>query len=130
MGFSISATIAVLFISFVAVGATGYSMAAKGFFSVQDALAERNKLMYDKLNTAIKILNYTVNGTKGILLAENTGNTVIEPVFLSALSDGRLVNLTTDDSIWFPNTNLNITVDNGSRIKIITGNGVAAYYTP
>ncbi|RLG26564.1 hypothetical protein DRN76_01230 [Methanosarcinales archaeon] len=132
MGFSVSATIAVLFIVFMGVGAVGFNMVSESFFSVQNALADRNKLMYDRLNTDINILNHSVNGSNLTLMAENTGTTVIEPVYLNALVDGKLVDTTSDDTIWFPEKTLNITmaVQTGEhRIKIVTGRGTADYYT-
>jgi flagellar protein FlaF len=130
MGFSISATAAVLFIVFMIAGSAAYNKAANGFLSLQDAITERDQLMFDKLNSGTKILNHTVNGSNITLIVENTGSTVIEPALLSALVDGRLVNITVDSDIWFPETTLNITVDtSGKRMKIITVRGVAAYYT-
>ena len=133
MGFSVSATIAVLFIAFMGIGAVSFNMVSESFFSVQNALADRNKLMYDQLNTDIKILNHSDDGSNLTLMAENTGSTVIEPVYLNALVDGKLVDATSDDTIWFPEETLNITmaVQTGEphRIKIVTGRGIADYYT-
>lgn len=150
MGFSVSASTAVILVAaFASVGIL-YTSAYNGFEDVSDATTTQQELGLEAQNSDITLRNVTHNtsGTTDYVnvTVENTGSTTLHVSETSILLNGSIrttdvsYSVSTSDGtipagdggtdLWHPSENLTISVhqDVGTpfRVKIVTDHGVAA----
>lgn len=150
MGFSVSASTAVILVAaFVSVGML-YTTTYNGFEGISEATTDKQELALETQNTDIAVRNVThdTSGTTDYVnvTVENTGSTELHVSKTSILLDGTIRTSsvswsvsTTDGTIeagsngtdlWLPAENLTVSVhENVSkpfRVKIVTDHGVSA----
>lgn len=137
MGFSVSGATAIIFLAmFISFGII-YSSAYNGFERVSDARNDHSEKVLDQRNTAlnITIVNYsnghldvTVNNTGSTTLNVNDTDVLVDGVYPStAAIVARDVNGVNDTELWLPGEALHyrINVSNPSRVKVVSGPGLA-----
>jgi len=141
MGFSVSGSAAIIFAAmFIAFG-MWYTAASNSFDRVTDAQADRTEDVVQTRNTAISIAEATYNASADAVTidAENGGTSQIRLGQVDLLVDGRYQRdwqsgaTVADDggtALWLSGETLNVTlggfVTQPSRVKVVTGTGVAA----
>ena len=138
MGFSVSGSAALIFVAaFIGFGMF-YSAAANSTEMVNEAREDRSDRQLERVNTEIEITTVNHDDTSGYLniTVENTGATELSVSDVDVLIDNNYQtgyrtavegNSTTD--LWLEQETLaiNATVEGQpSRVKIVTGPGVAA----
>lgn len=142
MGFGAAGAAAVLGLAFLAV-AVGLASAVFGAAekldeAERDAWARRS----EALRTAADIVEVKLIGapSKLYVIADDTGDTTIDPRDLDVLLDGvhrtdKILNWTADGvasgSVWPPGTRLYLRLDVTTvptRAVLVSGNGVATYW--
>lgn len=136
MGFSVSASAAIIFIGFVVAFTTLYPVAANGLERVTDAREDVNDRALDRQNTAIELANTSYDNGTLTVEVNNTGTTELSASETDLLVDNthwtgeRSVEGDADTDVWLPGETLTITVENLSmspeRVKVVTENGVEA----
>lgn len=136
MGFSVSASAAIIFIGFVVAFTTLYPVAANGLERVTDAREDVNDRALDRQNTAIELANTSYDNGTLTVEVNNTGTTELSVSETDLLVDNthwtgdRSVEGDSDTDVWLPGETLTITVENLSmspeRVKVVTENGVEA----
>ncbi|MFB6131976.1 MAG: hypothetical protein ABEJ44_01045 [Halanaeroarchaeum sp.] len=150
MGFSVSASTAVILVAAFASFGLLYTSAYNGFENVSEATTIKHELALETQNSDITIRNVSHNtsGTTDYVnvTVENTGSTTLHVSDTSVLLNGtlRMSSITysissTDGTVragengtdlWLPAENLTISVhqnvDEPFRVKIVTDNGIAA----
>jgi len=135
MGFSVSASTAIIFAGlFLAVGIL-YPAVSNGFEQVQDAQVDRDQAQLDMRNTAINI----TEANSGSVTVENTGTTSLRVSEVDLIVDGVYQTRPSgngdytvdngDSDLWLPGEELTFTFNNGdtpNRIKIVTEHGISA----
>lgn len=139
MGFSVSATIAIFFIAFLAIGSSIYHTTYGTLHSLSNSIREQHEMMMNTLQTSISIASISVAGESSdydlVVIVENKGSVTLDPSKLSILIDGVLQVNNLNNSAWFPKQSITIRYEHLSssigdhRIKIVTENGVSAYGT-
>ena len=149
MGFSVSASTAIIFIAaFVSVGML-YTSAYNGFESVHDATTNQQELALETQNTAINVTNVThdTSGTTDYVnvTVVNEGSNALHVSATDVLLNGTYVETfesrtveTTDDvytvsdngtDLWLPGETLHVSIhENVSKpftVKVVSGTGVA-----
>lgn len=138
MGLSVSTASAIIFISFVII----FGIVFGAFDNYQDSLIEANKENYQRLDelkgTEFSIIS--VDKQNNIIELKNLGETVIGVDELDVLVDGIYSTdsiMTMDveghagSSIWAPGETLFIHMSSGldkTRVRVISGNGISAYF--
>jgi len=135
MGFSVSASTAIIFAGlFLAVGIL-YPAVSNGYEQIQDAQVERDQAQLDLRNTAINITEATeANG--GSVTVENTGTTSLTVSEVDLIVDGeyegqdQFENDENDGSdLWLPGETITAdddSISDGSRVKVVTEHGISA----
>lgn len=140
MGFSTSGATAILFVGLlVGVGILYPTVEAAGE-RVADAESARDDRALRQQNTAVVVAGVTYNGTSDTLTVavNNTGSTALSVDRTDLLVDGRYqvpetFSVDEDDgrTVWTPGSQLELTVtdvtDRPTRVKVVTGPGVAAF---
>ena len=135
MGFSVSASTAIIFAGlFLAVGIL-YPAVSNGYEQIQDAQVERDQAQLDLRNTAINITE--ADGDS--ITVENTGTTSLTVSEVDLIVDGEYQERENENGFEFenednPNSDLwlpgeTITRDdfnNADRIKVVTEHGISA----
>ena len=133
MGFSVSASTAIIFAGlFLAVGIL-YPAVSNGFEQVQDAQVERDQAQLDLRNTAIEIAN-TGNGDINVT---NTGSTVLKVSEVDVIVDGQyqsredlednieVTGASDGTDLWLPGERLEIDVDGDGSFRVVTEHGIS-----
>jgi len=133
MGFSVSASTAIIFAGlFLAVGIL-YPAVSNGFEQVQDAQVERDQAQLDLRNTAIEIAN-TGNGDINVT---NTGSTVLKVSEVDVIVDGQyqsredlednieVAGASDGTDLWLPGERLEIDVDGDGSFRVVTEHGIS-----
>ena len=132
MGFSVSASTAIIFAGlFLAVG-TLYPAVSNAHERVTDAEIERTDATLDMRNTDINITAVTPGGD---LSVRNEGSTSLDPDEIDVIVDGEYqsrsdynvsVTVSTDGELWLPGETLSVTSINPTeRVKIVTDHGIS-----
>ncbi|MFB6122833.1 MAG: hypothetical protein ABEJ78_05180 [Haloferacaceae archaeon] len=137
MGFSVSGSAAIIFVGmFIAFG-TMYTATSNGFERVTDARDDVAEEALERQNTNISLATASYNSTSGILTIEvdNTGSTSLSVNGTDVLVDNeyqtsfavREVDGDSTTDLWLPGETLHIelSVSNPSRVKVVSGPGVA-----
>lgn len=137
MGFSVSATFAIFFIAFLAIGSSLYHTTYGTLHSLSTSIKDQHEMIMAAQQTSISIVSITVSGRSRdydlALIVENTGSTTLDPSKLNILIDGVLQVNNLASGAWFPKESITISYQNLSssiqnhRVKIVTENGVSTY---
>lgn len=139
MGFSVSGSAAIVFIGLFLAFSTAYTASANGFERVTDANTAVQDETLERQNTALNITTAAYDDGNQTLTVEvvNEGTTsltvnatdlVVDNVYRDDFSD-RHVDGDNSTSLWLPGERLHLELsmsDRPSRVKIVTGPGVAA----
>lgn len=140
MGFSVSGSAAIIFVSlFIAFGAW-YTASANSFEQISEAEAASTDTALADRNTRMSLASATYNATTDELTirANNTGASQLSLAATDLLVDGRFVsgwagNATVegnvDTAVWLSGETLEIPLSRSSqpsRVKLVTQTGVAA----
>ena len=137
MGFSVSASAAIVFVGFVVAFTTLYPVAANGFERVTDARDDAGDRALERENTAIDHLNVSYDDATDTLTVNvtNTGTTELSVEHTDLLVDNtywsgtRSVDGRTDTDVWLPGETLTVTVENVTmtpdRVTVVTDHGVS-----
>jgi len=132
MGFSVSASTAIIFAGvFLAIGVL-YPAVSNGYERVTDAEIDRDDAQLDMRNTDINITNVTNKQIK----VRNEGSTSLDANTTDLLDNGvyqqrtsyTLTNVDSSDSdLWLPGETLKIDYnsDSGDQLKIVTEHGIS-----
>ena len=134
MGFSVSASTAIIFAGmFLAVGIL-YPAVSNGYEQIQDAEVERDQAQLDLRNTAIEIDAENTDSTQ--ITVDNTGSTSLTVSEVDLIVDGTyqprsglgttVVGASGD--LWLPGETLEIEGFNGSPgddFKVVTEHGIS-----
>ena len=134
MGFSVSASTAIIFAGmFLAVGILDPAV-SNGFEQVQDAQVDRDQAQLDMRNTAISI----TEANEDVITVENTGTTSLKVSEVDLIVDGTYKERSSyetavedngETDLWLPGEELtlnnfnNFSVD--ERAKIVTEHGIS-----
>lgn len=135
MGFSVSGSTALLFVAALVAFGMFQSAATNGFEQVNDARADGSDRLLERQNTAINVTGVSYNASSGSLSvrANNTGTTSLSVSAVDLLVDNVYVDADTTvrgsstTDLWLPGETLvaNATVSSATRVKVVTGPGVA-----
>jgi len=138
MGFEVTVVVVIFFISALVVGTFSYTALSASSDIVADASAEQQQIQNERLHTSINI-DHSVPGTLGstydmTVTLTNTGSEILRFDELNVLIDGRLEPYSFSEAaaLWVPEETRSLTIQGLTgagthRIKVVTGNGVAAY---
>jgi archaellum component FlaF (FlaF/FlaG flagellin family) len=136
MGFSVSASAAILAVSLIMVLEVSMGTILPILTELDESYDALRKRAVDELQTAINIENITVESNASLhdvtIMVKNTGATVIESIHVHVLINGTLTSFTCDDDYWFPESHYTLSVDgisgSGDRqVKVVTNNGISSY---
>ncbi|MFA4935749.1 MAG: hypothetical protein WC568_07935 [Candidatus Methanoperedens sp.] len=140
MGAETSVVIALFFVGFSFVAIAIYSSNDYATNLVKNAQVDQDTMKKDEMQTDITITNVIfINQTSNSYLnmtIKNTGKTTLNASSMEVLINGTLYDysLLTTGNTWVPKNQTNITIyplnyttTIGSRIKIVTGNGISDY---
>lgn len=130
MGFSTSAVVAIFAASLIYMAAIYYPGIEMSKKQVLGANKDSNELWNEKLNTKIVITNWSGNN----LVVFNNGSMTLNSSKINVILNGVIMSnssyTVTPGGVWPPRTSINVGVGAGSgRVKIITANGAADYYS-
>ena len=134
MGFSVSASTAIVFAGmFLAVGIL-YPAASNGFEQVQDAQVDRDDAQLDLRNTAIEL----ADTGDGDINVNNIGSTALKISEVDVIVDGeyqshdddiddiRVADANGDTDLWLPGERLEINVsDDSGNFRVVTEHGIS-----
>lgn len=139
MGFSVSASAAIIFAAmFIAMGML-YPAVANGTERVTDARSDAADSMLDQQNTAIDLVNasYDAPSTTLTVTVDNTGTTDLSIEATDILVNNTYVTPTTtvagdpSTDLWLPGERLTVEVDvsltpdGSNRVVVVTNHGVS-----
>jgi archaellum component FlaF (FlaF/FlaG flagellin family) len=136
MGFSVSASAAILAVSLIMVLEVSMGTILPILTELDESYDALRKRAVDELQTAINIENITVESNASLhdvtIMVKNTGATVIESIHVHVLINGTLTSFICDDDYWFPESHYTLSVDgisgSGDRqVKVVTNNGISSY---
>lgn len=141
MGAETSVVIALILSVFLILGTTTYSSIDYYKNLVKNAQYDRDTMKKTRMQTDITITNVTfINSTPNPshlnITIKNTGKTTLNASSMNVFVGGALYNYTllTSGNTWAPENRTDITIyplnytqTTGSRIKIVTGNGISDY---
>lgn len=142
MGFSVSGSAAIIFLGFLAAFGMIYTSASNGIEKVDSANQDVNEDLLEQQNTDIKITNTTfANNDTLHIYVNNTGTTtlsieetdiLVDNTYLTGF-DYRNVDGKSETDVWLPGERLHVKYTYStnqssppSRVKVVTGTGVAA----
>jgi flagellar protein FlaF len=136
MGFGVSGASAIIFLGLLIGAVTMYSAVDVTAERLDEAHDDDQERLLDQRNTDIEITAAAYNATLTELTVtvDNKGTTMLSVNETTLLVDNEhrsLVNATVDQDpdtdLWAPGQTLTVTVtaDAPSRVKVVTGNGVA-----
>ena len=137
MGFSVSASTAIIFAGlFLATGIL-YPAMDNGMERINDAQVDRDQAQLDLRNTAIEIEGTDVdaNDGDGEIIVKNTGTTSLDVTEVDLIIDGDYqrvgeggTSVDGDDStdLWLPGEQLTLEFEGSpGRIKVVTEHGIS-----
>ena len=130
MGFSTSAVVVIFTASVMYMASMFYPMADMSYQHVQEAKKNSNELWNEKLNTKIVITNW--DGDSKNLSIFNNGSMTLNSSEINVMLNGEFDSSysVNPQGVWPPETSINVTIGaGGGRVKIITENGAADYYS-
>lgn len=130
MGFSTSAVMVIFIASILQMASIFYPMADMSYRQVQEAKKSSNELWDEKLNTKIVITNWDQDNKN--LTVFNNGSMTLNSSKINVILNGEFDSSYTVNpgGVWPPETSINVTIELVSgRVKIITENGAADYYS-
>ncbi len=133
MGAETSVVIALFFVGFMFVAIAVYSSIDYSKALVKNAQYDQDTMKKDEMQTDITIINVTNQTTSLNITLRNMGKTTLNASLLEIFVNGVYYSSYTQSSgnTWPPMNYSNITVpvaaSSGSRIKVVTGNGISAY---
>ncbi len=141
MGAETSVVIALIFSVFLILGTVTYSSIDYSKNLVKNAQNDQDTMKKNKMQTDITITNVSFsNNTGNVYLnvtLQNTGKTTLNASMLEIFVNGTYYssyNLSPPGNTWVPKNRTNITIyplnysqTTGSRIKIVTENGISDY---
>ena len=133
MGFSVSASTAIIFAGlFLATGIL-YPAMDNGMERINDAQVDRDQAQLDLRNTVIEIQSVENNE----ITVTNNGTTSLKISEVDVLVDGNYQERDEpgDSDLWLPGEAItigtadadDITVDGGDRIKVVTEHGISVF---
>lgn len=130
MGFSTSVVVVIFIASFMYMASIFYPLADMSIQQVQEAKKNSNELWNEKLNTRIVITNWDPGNNN--LTVFNDGSMTLNSSKINVILKGEINSSYTVNprGVWPPETSINVTIEAASgRVKIITENGAADYYS-
>ena len=132
MGFSASAVVVIFTASIMYMAAIFYPLADMSYRQVQEAKKNSNELWNEKLNTKIVITNWDPVGKN--LTVFNNGSMTLNSSKINIILNGEFKSSSSytvnPPGVWPPETSIKVDIGSGSgRVKIITANGAADYYS-
>jgi archaellum component FlaF (FlaF/FlaG flagellin family) len=130
MGFSTSAVVVIFTASIMYMATMFYPLADMSYQQLQEAKKNSNEIWNEKLNTKIVITKWegntlTVFNNGSIPLNSSKINVIINGEFKT--SPSYTVN---PPGIWSPRASIDVNIGTGiGKVKIITANGAADYYS-
>lgn len=136
MGFSVSASAAVIFVGLVVVFTTVYPAVDNGFERLTDARQDDADRLLAQQNTAIDVTNVTYDGGSNTLIvtANNTGSTTVSLSDTDLIVDNeyyegtRTVEGSSATDLWQPGETLTVEVTVSpapDRVRLVAEHGVA-----
>jgi flagellar protein FlaF len=141
VGFGVSGSTAVIFLGVLIASGTLYTATAGSTEQISEARDVDQEELLDRRNTVVDATDVVYNSSNDTLLVTvtNAGTTTLSVAETSLLVDNEYVvpNSTAvdgdaDTDIWAPDEELVLGVNTSStpdRVKVVTGNGVAASNT-
>ena len=138
MGFSISATTAIIGVAFIMVLEVSMGTIIPVLTEVDESFNDMRQRAIDQLQTNVVINNITVQANASLhdleIKIKNSGSTVIDKSFITLLINGSLSSFTCSSDYLFPESEYSLFVygvsGSGSiKVKIITKNGISDYDT-
>jgi flagellar protein FlaF len=139
LGFSVSGSAAIVFVGIFLAFSSAYTASANGFERVTDAKSAVDEEALERQNTALSLTNATYDAGTDTLTVEavNEGTTTLDVEAVDLLVDNayrddfatRTVDGDDSTDLWLPGERLRLEVNASSqpsRVKIVTGPGVAA----
>lgn len=143
MGFSTSATVAIMLIGFLLAAGVLIPTAFTVSDNTGEAFSAQADQTRDQMNTAIEIATVAENGDGNLTVTvTNNGTTALDVLKTDVLLDGEYINRSdyvatvdgTETDIWHPGAQLELEFDGAmaddgedpSRVKIITQYGITA----
>jgi flagellar protein FlaF len=139
LGFSVSGSAAIVFVGIFLAFSSAYTASANGFERVTDAKSAVDEEALERQNTALSLTNATYDAGTDTLTVEavNEGTTTLDVGAVDLLVDNayrddfatRTVDGDDSTDLWLPGERLRLEVNASSqpsRVKIVTGPGVAA----
>jgi len=134
MGFSVSASTAIIFAGlFLAFGIL-FPAVSNGFDQVRDAQVDRDDAQLDLRNTQIEIVDTDAGANE--IIVKNTGTTSLSVPEIDLIVDGEYrgqEEFSNDDNpgsdLWLPGENVtaspNPAISSDERIKVVTEHGIS-----
>jgi flagellar protein FlaF len=138
MGLGVSAAAAILFSAFIVIVGVAYTTVENTYDSLSDSQSELFERLSERSNTKIEISD--VDYDADTITLTNNGSVILDLLELDLLLNGTpsndavssmVVEGDSGTNLWAPSEELviNLSVDIVTeRIKIITGNGISAYF--
>ena len=140
MGAETSVVAALFFLLFLVLAVTTYSSFDYYKNLVKNAQYDQDAIKKTKIQTDITITNVTLtnnsNNSRLNMTIKNTGKTTLNASSINVFVSGMLYSysLLTAGNTWVPENSTNVTIypmnytnTTGSRIKIVTENGISDY---
>lgn len=139
MGFSVSASTAIVFAGLFLAFGIFYPAAVNGYEQVTEAQAERTDAALNQKNGDIAINSVSLSGDALTVTIDNTGSTTFYVDEVDLLVEDRYINRNDfdftevgpnrDTNLWQPGTTLTIeytdsTISTGDRVTIVTEHGI------
>lgn len=138
VGFSISATAAIIGVSFLMILEISMGTLFPMFTDIDESYDNMRQRAIDELQTDIEIENISVQANSSLhdltINLKNKGATTIEVSSVDLLVNGSLFPFSCNEEYWFPESNYTISVYglSGSglqQVKLIVFNGISDYGT-
>ena len=138
MGFGVSGSTAIIFLGVLIATGTLYTATSNAAENVLDARDAESERALERTNTEVSIANATYNSTSDVLSVNvtNSGATTLEVDETTLLVDNTHTTPDTTSvdgnqgtNLWYAGQNLTMnytTTTTPTRVKIVTGSGVAA----
>ena len=130
MGFSVSASTAIIFAGMFLAFGTLYPAVSNGYEQVIDAETDRDNAQLDMQNTDIEIdsisdSSITVNNTGSTSLTVSNVDVVVNGDYVTEYST--TVDGDSNTDLWLPGESLEITgLSSANRIKVVADHGISA----
>lgn len=148
MGFSVSTSFAVIFFGTLVAFGGVYTVTANSVEQVQDARHQQEQQLHSTQETAINVtstellgsgsgcgVDVTVTNNGSTTLSIEETDILVDGIYQSGWADAATVDGDSGTDIWLPGQALSVQLTDGidtppSRVKVVTGSGVAATAFP